>query len=391
MIATFVKRPAMTIMFVMVFVVLGIVSYFNLIIESTPRIEFPLVAIRMMYNGASPEEIESQMIKKVEDAVSEISQIKNVMSDAYEGFGFTMIEFELGSDVNIKSIEVKDKVDAVANMFPQDADKPIISKFDPLVEPIIDLVLLSDEADGITLFEYADKTLKDKITVIEGVASVGVYGGKERQINVFLDPMLMKKHFTAISDVIGAMGARNVNKPGGSIEMVHSNQTVRLLGEFEEISDIKNLSLVSREGNSLVLSDIASIEDSYKKVEKYTRYNGMPAVGLSIKKLSDGDAVTIVKKIRKRIEKIRNDLPEGMRLLIAYDSTTNILRDTNETVKNIFIGILLTVIILFVFLADWRVTFIAAIVIPSSIISAFFLMDFSNFSINMFRSNLYLS
>ncbi|MBN1622449.1 MAG: efflux RND transporter permease subunit [Endomicrobiales bacterium] len=382
MISTFVKRPAMTVMFVMVFVVLGIVSSFNLIIEQTPRLEFPLVSVNVRYNGASPEEIESQMIKKVEDAVSEISQMKKIESESYEGFGFIMIEFEMGSDVNIKAIEVKDKVDAVANEFPQAADKPVISKFDPLIQPIVDLVLIGDTVDDRTLFEYADKKLRDKLNAIGGVASVDVYGGKERQINIYLDPMLMKKYYTSIEDVIASLGARNVNKPGGSIERYDSKQTVRLIGEFESVEDIRNLSLVSREGRKILLSDIATIRDSHKKVETYTRFNGKSAVGLSVKKLSDGDAVSIVRRIFKDLPKLRKDLPEGMELIVAYDSTTFILDDTAATVKNIIYGVLLTIIILFVFLADIRVTFIAAIVIPSSIMSAFFLMDFSGFTIN---------
>ncbi len=383
MIDIFVKRPAMTIMLVLVFVVMGIVSFNSIIIESTPKMDFPFVTVKAMYNGASPVEIETQIIKKIEDAVAEISQIKQIQSYSYEGFGFVLIEFEMGTDANLKAIEVKDKVESITNQLPRDADKPVVSKYDPLVQPVIDLVLVGDkQTDSLQLYEYADKNLKNMLTVIEGVASVDVYGGKERQINVKLDSQLMKKYFISIEDVVNTVSGRNINVPGGTIETDVTKENIRFLGEFENINDIAQMELVSREGIRLKLSDIATVKDSYKKIETYTRYNGRDAVGLSVKKLSDGDAVSIIKKIRKTLEKIKKKLPENMELVIAYDSTINLLTETNNTLVNILIGIVLTVLILFLFLENLRVTFIAAIVIPTSLISAFFPMSFSHFSIN---------
>ena len=383
MIDIFVKRPAMTIMLVLVFVVMGIVSFNNIIIESTPKMDFPFVTVKAMYNGASPVEIETQMVKKIEDAVAEISQIKQIQSFSYEGFGFVLIEFEMGTDANLKAIEVKDKVESITNQLPRDANKPVVSKYDPLIEPVIDLVLVGDkQTDSLELYEYADKNLKNIISVIEGVASVEVHGGKERQINIKLDSQLMKKYFISIEDVVNTVSGRNINVPGGAIETDVTKENIRFLGEFESIDDIAQMELVSREGLRLKLSDIATVKDSYKKVETYTRYNGRDAVGLSVKKLSDGDAVSIIKKIRKTLEKIKNKLPENMELIIAYDSTINLLSETNNTLVNILIGIALTVLILFLFLENLRVTFIAAIVIPTSLISAFFPMSFSHFSIN---------
>ena len=383
MIDIFVKRPAMTIMLVLVFVVMGIVSFNNIIIESTPKMDFPFVTVKAMYNGASPVEIETQMVKKIEDAVAEISQIKQIQSFSYEGFGFVLIEFEMGTDANLKAIEVKDKVESITNQLPRDANKPVVSKYDPLIEPVIDLVLVGDkQTDSLELYEYADKNLKNIISVIEGVASVEVHGGKERQINIKLDSQLMKKYFISIEDVVNTVSGRNINVPGGAIETDVTKENIRFLGEFESIDDIAQMELVSREGLRLKLSDIATVKDSYKKVETYTRYNGRDAVGLSVKKLSDGDAVSIIKKIRKTLEKIKKKLPENMELIIAYDSTINLLSETNNTLVNILIGIALTVLILFLFLENLRVTFIAAIVIPTSLISAFFPMSFSHFSIN---------
>lgn len=382
MIEAFVRRPAMTTMLVMVFVVLGIVSRGNLIIESTPRVEFPLVDISAVYYGASPHEIETQLIKKIEDAIAEISQIKRIQSFASENFGRVMIEFETGTNVNIKSIEVKDKVERIVNTLPKNAEKPVVSRFDPLISPILDLVLSSEKHDERALFEYADKKLKDMISVIKGVASVDVYGGKQRQINVRLDPILMKKHFISIKKVTDAVSDKNVNIPGGAIDKKTARSSVRMLGEFKSVADIAGMELVTAEGKTIRLSDIATVEDGHKKVETHTRFNGRNVVGLSVKKLSDGDAVNIVRRFKKAMNGIREALPEGMKLTVAFDSTKYILDDTRTTVKNIFFGILLTIVILFFFLGDWRTTVVAAVVIPTSIISTLFPMDMAGYSIN---------
>ncbi|MGM0442322.1 MAG: efflux RND transporter permease subunit [Elusimicrobiota bacterium] len=382
MIRSFVKRPAMTLMFVLVFVVLGLVSFNNLVIKRNPDTDFPMVSVRTVYSGASPEEIESQILRKIEDAVSAISQIDKIRSTAYENYGFVMIEFDLGVDVNNKAMEVKDKIQPILNELPQDAQRPVVAKFDPMTSSIMDMVLTGENVDERELYEYADKELRDEFSIVEGVASVDVYGGRKRQINVELDNNLMKKHFISIGKVVSSLQGRNVNIPGGAIERSENKSSVRLIGEFEEVEDIRNMSLVTWEGQRIKLSDIGTVSDSFEEKDSYTRYNGKNVVGLSIKKMSGGDAVSIVERIRNELGNIRENLPKNMELAIAYDSTRSIIRDTTTTVKNIIYGILFTVLILFLFLGDVRTTIIAAVVIPTSIISAFFPVDFSGFSIN---------
>ncbi|MFH2201736.1 MAG: efflux RND transporter permease subunit, partial [Elusimicrobiota bacterium] len=382
MIEAFVKRAAMTTMFVLVFVVLGIVSYGNLIVERFPKIEFPVISIQAVYSGASPEELESQIIRKVEDAIAEISQIKKVQSFAFENFGRIMIEFDVDADVNVKSIEVKDKVEAIRNTLPESAEDLVISKFDPTVEPVMDLVLRSGSHDDRRLFEFADKKLKNLISVTEGVASVDVYGGKRRQINAWLNPLMLKKHFSSIRDIVDAIGAKNVNIPGGAIDKTSSRASVRMLGEFASVRALAAMGLVSAEGEKFRLSDVATVKDSHKKPDTYTRFNGENVVGLSIKKLSDGDAVSIAQRIRERLPDIRRTLPPGMELIVAFDSSTRILTDNQMTAKNIVFGIILTIGILLIFLGDWRTTVVAAVVIPTSLVSTLFPMDLSGYTIN---------
>lgn len=382
MLNVFVKRPAMTIVFILIFMIMGIVSIGNLIVEPSPKIDFPLVTVQTIYPGASPEEIETQIIKKVEDAISEISQIKKIKSDAKDSVGVTLIEFLIEADVNVKSTEVKDKVEAIINELPSGAERPIIAKFDPLVQPIAQLTLKSSKLSMVDLYEYADKKLSSQLSSIEGVASVDIFGGRERQINILLDNNLLIQNYLSIQDVISSIQRKNLNVPGGSISREDSKISVRFVGEFENVKAIEDLEVVSREGRVYKLRDIGKVEDSFKDIESIARNNQQEVVGIAVKKLSDGDAVKIVKTLKKGLEKIKAGLPDGVELDLVIDTTEATLLDTETTVKNIILGIGLTVIVLLVFLGDWRGALISAIVIPTSIISTFFLMDLSNFSIN---------
>ncbi len=187
MIEYFVKHKFTRVILVLVFVVLGLFSYSNLMIEKTPKVDFPIVTVSVTYPGATPLEVETLVVKKIEDAISEISEIKKIKSQSYDSFGYIFVEFLLSADVNVKSIEVKDKVEAILNDLPDAIEKPVIEKYDPLIEPVLDMVLSSDSGDLREVYEYADKILKTKFSSIRGVAKVDVYGGKKRQINVRLD------------------------------------------------------------------------------------------------------------------------------------------------------------------------------------------------------------
>ncbi|MDD0851530.1 efflux RND transporter permease subunit [Halobacteriovorax sp. GB3] len=383
MIEMFVKRPATTIIFIAIFMVMGLVSVGNLIIEPTPKVEFPIITVQTVYGGASPEEIETQVLKRIEDAVSEISQIKKISSEARDSYGVVVIEFLIEADVNIKSIEVKDKVEAILNDFPDGADRPIVAKFDPLIQPIATLVISSDKHDATKLYEYADKKLKTRLSAINGVASVDVFGGRIRQINVELDNNLLIQNYLSIQDVIDSISRKNLNVPGGSIDRRDSKISVRFVGEFASVDEIKNLEIVSKEGKKFNLEDIAQVTDSFRDVDSIARFNGKEVVGLDVKKLSDGDAVKIVNNLKGQLDKVREELPEGMKLELAVDTTKITLDDTIGTINSILLGIVLTVAILLIFLGDWRGAIIAAVVIPTSVISTLFIMDMSSFSINV--------
>jgi len=383
MIEFFVKHRITTIMFILVFVVLGVFSYSNLMIEKTPKVDFPIVTVSVAYPGATPLEVETLVVKKIEDAVSEVSEIKKIKSQSYDSFGYIFVEFLLSADVNVKSIEVKDKVEAILNDLPDAVEKPVIEKYDPLIEPVLDLVLTSDTGDLREVYEYADKTLKTGFSSIRGVAKVDVYGGKKRQVNVRLDPMLMKQHYISINEVVAALMVRNKNVPAGEIEKGFNALSVRFTGEFQSVEEIADTRLVSSEGGELKLNEVARVEDSYKKISSIARYNGKEVVGLSVNKASDGNAVFISQEMKRRLPEFRKELPQGMHLDIATDTTTFIVNETADTKRNIMAGICLTIALLLLFLGRRDMAFISSIIIPTSIISTFFPMWISGFSINM--------
>jgi HAE1 family hydrophobic/amphiphilic exporter-1 len=381
-IKAFVTRPAMTIVFVLVFVVLGIRAYNNIPTEQYPKIEFPIVSIKTVFEGASPEEIETQIVKRLEDVVAEISDIEKITAEIYENFALTLVEFKLGVDVNVKGIEVKDKVETILNDLPDAADRPEVSKFDPLVQPIVELILSSDQHTLRDLYEYADKKLSDRLSTIQGVASVDVYGGRERQINVMVDPLLMKQHYISIDEVIEALQMRNASVPGGSYDQLRDKISVRTYGEFTDVKEIADLTLVTKDNTKIQVSDIATVKDSIKEVENAARYNGKEVVGLSIMKLSDGNAVHIADRLNKELSMVNQELPKGMVLTSVYQSAEKILESRNGTLINILFGIGLTILILLLFIGKFRVTLVAAVVIPTSIISALFPMSINGLTIN---------
>jgi len=383
MIEFFVRRPVTTLMFVLVFVVLGFVAFSGILVEKTPSIEFPIITITAEYPGATPLEVETLVVNKIEDAVSEISEIEKIRSYSYDNFGYVFVQFLLSADVNVKSIEVKDKVEAIVNDLPDAVEKPVIEKFDPLMEPVLELILSSDKYDGRDLYEFADKTLKNRFSSVEGVAKVDVYGGKERRINVILDPVRMKQKYISITEVINALQMKNMNVPGGILEKGLTGLSVRFVGEFQDVDEIRNMILTSTDGSVFPLSSIATVTDGFKKVKSMARYNGKDVVGLSLNKVSDGNAVKIAEEVRARMDEFRAGLPEGMELKIATDTTDFIIDETKDTEFNIIIGILLTVIILYFFTGRANLTFIAAVVIPTSLISTFSLISASGFSINI--------
>lgn len=383
MLKFFVRRPVTTVMFVLFWVVLGFVSFPKMNIERTPSVDFPMVTATFVYPGAASSEIESQIIKRAEDAISEVSELKKLTSQAFENGGFVMAEFNLGVDVNDKATEVKTKLDSLLSEFPDDMEQPIVEKLNPLEESVVDIAISGSNLRDLQ--EYVDDDLSNKITGIAGVASVDVFGGETRAIRIEMNPELLAARGATVMDVVSALGAHNLNVPGGKIEFGTNSSNVRFVGEFTNVDEIANLQLTTVEGQRFKLSEIATISDAARDIENGARYNGKDVIIASVVKASDGNAINVSRDLRAQMPEMQADLkshfPDATMEIIS-DSSIAVADETYGTIWGIVLGVIFTVLVLLAFTRNWRSTIIAGVVIPASLIAGFFFMDASNFTIN---------
>ncbi|MBR3511112.1 MAG: efflux RND transporter permease subunit [Alphaproteobacteria bacterium] len=383
MLKFFIRRPVTTIMFVLFFVILGIVSFPKMNIERTPSVDFPYVTATFIYPGASSEEIETQVVKKAENAMSEVAGIKKITSQVYENSAFVISEFNLGVNVDDKANEVKAKIDGLANEFPDDLKKPVIEKLNPLQTSVLDIVISGGNPRDVE--KYVSDTLSNKITAVKGVASVNTFGGLQRAVRIAMDPDLMAARGVTITDIVSAIATHNLNVPGGKIETSINSENVRFVGEFQNVKEIENLEITTVEGETFKLSDVANIHDAARDIEKGAIHNGENVVIMSVVKASDGNAIKISNALHKKIPELESDLRNHFadaKMEIVSDSSVHISEDTNDTINGIILGVIFTIIVLLAFTRNWRSTIIAGVVIPASLLSGFFLMNGSGFTIN---------
>ncbi|GAB7140662.1 efflux RND transporter permease subunit [Deferribacterales bacterium RsTz2092] len=383
MIRSFVRRPTTTLMLVLFLVILGIASIRGMAIEDSPPIDFPLVSVQVLYPGASPYDVENDLVKPIEDAVSEISELKNIKSTSYENMAFIMIEFNIGVDTNVKVLEVKDKVERIQNDFPASTEKPIVSKLDIMASSVVDIVLAGDNYSSLELYNYANDILRPQLNAIKGIASVEIFGGEERQFNVRLDTDAMKSYYITIADVINGLSMYNIDMAAGDIKNSNVAVSVRFAGNIKNEEDLKNMKLATVEGQIFRLADIATVEDSIKDIETDAYLNDNRSLYLSLKKVTDGNAVEIAGGLAKIMPKLQAALPQGMAMSIANDSTVYTIENTLNTFRDILFGMFLTVIVLLVFTSNVRITFVTIVIVPAALIANFFTMSQSHFTINM--------
>ena len=383
-----INRPVMITMLVLVFIVFGALAYLTLSLNLMPDAEFPFITIQTIYPGAGPKEIETQISKKIEDAVSTISKIDYIESYSMDNVSFVIMRFDLDKDVNIASQEAKDKVDAIMNQFPVDAEKPVIGKFDFGAFPIIDMVL-SGNLSGRELYEVADKKLKDRFSQIEGVANVNITGGQEREIHVKFDDKVVFQNSISLVQMTQILAAHNLDMPGGQFQQQDQEYSVRLDGELETIKELEELEIPTYFGTKK-LKQLASITDSGSEIRKRSiYYNNIDklkednVIKISIIKTSEGNPVDIARTVKKEIPAIKAELPAGSQLVIVDDSSLFIESTVKDTMSNVILGIIFTGFVLLFFLHDLRSTLIVAIAMPTSIISTFLLMQIAGFSLNI--------
>jgi len=383
-----IKRPVMVSMGLLVFLVFGSLAYFGLSLNMMPDVEIGFVTVQTVYPGAGPQETETQITKRIEDVVATISKIDFIRSFSMENASFVMIKFDLGKDVDIATQEVKDKVNSILSDLPEDAKLPVVQKFDMSAESIIDIILTGN-FDTKTLFELADKKVKDRLSQVEGVGEVIISGGQEREIRIELENRVVYQNALSLAQLSQILAAQNMNMPAGNFEQGSQEYSVRLEGEFGQIETLKEIKLPTAFGIKK-LGDLAVIEDTGSEIRERTSFfNNVTkekndhAILLGITKSSGGNTVEMAKRILETIPEIQKELPAGTKLTVVRDDSIYIESSVEDTLSNIFLGIVLTGLVLLFFLHDIRSTFIVAMAMPYSIISTFLLIQVSDFSLNI--------
>ena len=376
-----VDRPVLMTMFVMTFVVLGLFSFSDLAIDLFPQVDFPFITVRTVYPGSGPAEIENLITKHIEEETSAINGIKNITSTSIEGISIIAIEFEVGTNIDIAAADVKDKVEIAKSRLPLEAEAPVILKFDIGAQPVMDLAISSPRPLN-ELFELTEDLIKPELMKIPGLASINILGGKEREIRVEVNRELLKAQDLSILDVVMGLSTENLNLPSGHVTERRKEYTIRVSGEFETLNDIRSIYIQDSSNRKVRLRDIATVYDDFKEQRQLARFNNVSSIGVSLIKRSDANIVEVTDFVKNNLATIVALLPADVEIQIASDNS-NFIRDSiAEVVNNMGIGIILTALILFLFLHTWQGTIIAAISMPTSIISTFILLKFAGFTIN---------
>lgn len=376
-----INRPVFATMMILALLVLGAFAYKDLSVELFPDVDFPFVVVSVVYPGASPENMETEVITKIEDAINTISGVRHIQSKCLEGFAYTFAEFYLGVDENIAAQDVRDKIAGIQADLPAEIEDIIIQKYDPASQPIM-AVAVSGEQSPRELTLVAKETIKKRLESIPGVGNVELVGGDEREILVELDLTKLEALNLSIFDIEGRLSTSSLELPGGTVKNQGREYTVRTLGKITSLEEIRNLVIKTEAGREVFLRDIAEIKDTTKELASYSRLNGRRAVALNIVKQSGANTVDVANSIKQALEDVKPLLPTGVKTIIAADNSIFTVEAVHDVMVNIIYGSILAVLVIFLFLADIRPTIISALAIPTSIIATFIFMRALGFTLN---------
>ena len=378
-----IRRPVFTTMVVMALVVFGLVALRAIGIDLFPRVEFPVITIVTELRGADPETIETSVTDPIEEAVSTISLIKSLRSTSAEGFSQVVIEFELEKPVDVAYQEVQSKLGTVRGELPQDAEDPIVEKFDVDSSPIMAVVVAAD-LPMRELTRLADKTVKERLQRVKNVGQVRLVGDQERKIWIWLDRAKLEGNGLSVQDVERALRSEHVEFPGGRVETGPLEYVVKTRAEFQSAADFDQMVVAFRAGAPIRVRDLGRAEDGLEERRSQARLDGRPAIGLLVRRQSGTNTVQVAQAVKAEVEALRRDLaPRGVSLEIAQDLSVYIEHSIHEIQFHLMIGGGLAVLIVFLFLRDWRITLVSALAIPTSVISTFMAMNALGFTMNM--------
>ena len=376
-----VRRPVFATMLILSLTVVGAFSYSSLGVDLFPKIDLPTITVTVVNPGASPQEIETEITDKIEGAVNTISGIDELRSTSVEGVSQVFIGFVLEKNADVAAQEVRNKIELIQNDLPETAETPIVQKLDTDATPVL-RIALSAPRSLREVTDIADKQIKRQIEPISGVGNVQIVGGRQREIQVWLDTDKMRAYNVSAAEVGNAVRMQNMELPGGRVEEGKRELTVRTMGRVTDAAELNNLVIGSRGPYAVKLSDIGYVEDGAEEQRTEARLNGQPAVTLVISKQSGQNTVAVADAVKERVEELKKTLPSDVKMQFVGDQTIFIKASLDAIQLHLIEGSILAAIVVFVFLWSFRSTLIAAIAIPTSIIATFGLMAAMGFTMN---------
>ncbi|MCD6407158.1 efflux RND transporter permease subunit [Candidatus Aerophobetes bacterium] len=376
-----VKRPVTFFMVFLAFVGVGIVAFFGLKMDLYPELELPTVAIITTYQGASPEDIESLITKPIEETVATVEGLDTLTSESREGISIVMVKFVWGQDMDIAERHVREKVDLIRSYLPEDADEPLIFKFDPTLMPIM-AIGVSGEKSLAELRRIAEDEVEPRLERIQGVAAADTSGGEEREIQVQVDLEKLTSRKITLGQLLDMIGRENTVIPAGTVEEGKTEYTIKTLGEYESVDQIANTVITYQNGVPIYVRDVADVVDGFAEKRRITRINGKPAVVITIRRASGANTVEVSDRILSKLKDIEKAVG-GIKLFVIFDSADPIRESIANLFNTIILAVALCAVVIFFFLRTFKISLVVLVSIPVSIVTTFAVMSLFGVTMNI--------
>lgn len=378
-----IRRPVLATVLTLIILLFGFIGYSYLGVREYPSVDNPIISVSCSYPGANADVIENQITEPLEQNINGIPGIRSLSSVSRQGQSFITVEFELSVDLETAANDVRDKVSRAQRFLPRDCDPPTVSKADADASPILMVAIQSDKRTLLELSEIAELTVKEQLQTIADVSSVAIWGEKRYSMRLWLDPIKMSGYGITPMDVKTAVDRENVELPSGSIEGNTTELTIRTLGLMTSADEFNNLIIKEVDNRIIRFSDIGRAELGAADIRSYMKMNGVPMVGVVVIPQPGANHIKIADAVYARMETMKKDLPEDVHYSYGFDNTKFIRASITEVEETVYVAFVLVILIIFLFLRDWRVTLVPCIVIPVSLIGAFFVMYLAGFTINV--------
>nr|WP_313098853.1 efflux RND transporter permease subunit [Moraxella sp. CTOTU48717] len=383
-----INNPVFATMIMLALMVIGLLATFRMKVEEFPNIEFPFVVVNTVYSGASPEVIETDITKKIEDQVNTIAGVKEVTSVTQQGLSQVIVQFDLNIPSDVAAQNVRDKLALVTPTFRDEVTTPIVAQYNPADAPVVSVTFRSDKMSLRELSTYLDNTVKKQLQTVTGVGRVDILGGRQRQIRVLLNPTQMNAYKVSVNQISNALRSENVELPVGTINNQNQEMVIQVNGLVKTPNEFNQIIVAQNRSSTgaivpVYLSQVAQVVDGQAEAESASLQNGQPAVAMDIIKMSDANVIDVVDKTQQRLAEIQATLPSGVTMTVVADSSKSIRGSLNNVVRTLIEGAILAVFIVWLFLGSWRSTIITGLTLPISLLGTLAAIWTFGFSINM--------